>query len=133
MNGVVGSAYITSLLQGELYAIRLACGMVKDMELNRVMIELNSQLAIKLSVSDPPWEVMALVFDVRHFRQQFRFGFSCINRVANDLAHEVASSARRGLLNPNWVSSPPSRVSSVLAIVFFFLVSPVGHVLAFCQ
>lgn len=75
MNGVVGSAYITSLLQGELYAIRLACGMVKDMELNRVMIELNSQLAIKLSVSDPPWEVMALVLDVRHFRNSSGLAF----------------------------------------------------------
>lgn len=58
-------------------------------------------------------------FGCQTLSQQFGFGFSCINRVANDLAHEVASSARRGLLNPNWVSSPPSRVSSVLAIESF--------------
>lgn len=66
VDGRVVSAEIDSSLHGELLAVRLACGMAKVLELRGVQIESDNQMAIKLSVSehDPPWSVMAVVFDI---------------------------------------------------------------------
>ncbi|KAH7860381.1 hypothetical protein Vadar_012770 [Vaccinium darrowii] len=66
INGAVGSACISSPLQGELLAIQRACGTGKDLGLHGFEIEFDNQVAIKLNVSelDPPWEVSAVVWDI---------------------------------------------------------------------
>lgn len=63
IEGSVGNAQIGSPLQGELYAIRQACGMASALNMLSVTIESDNKTAIKLSASelDPPWEVMVLV------------------------------------------------------------------------
>lgn len=82
VHGNVECAFISSPLQGELLAICLACGMVTDLKLNKVEIESDNQLAVKLSGSElvPPWEVMAVVLDVRQFCRDLGLTVSWINR-----------------------------------------------------
>ncbi|KAI8538927.1 hypothetical protein RHMOL_Rhmol09G0141300 [Rhododendron molle] len=67
VNGNMSSVKVSSPLQGELLALRFACGMVKTLGLLGAVIESDNQVAIKLSVSelDPPWEVASVVMDIR--------------------------------------------------------------------
>ncbi|KAI8551927.1 hypothetical protein RHMOL_Rhmol06G0225300 [Rhododendron molle] len=90
--------------------------MAKVLELRGAQIESDNQMAIKFSVSelDPPWSVMAVVFDIRRIYQEEEFSCAWINREANELAHVVASEALRGVLPANWVSSPSVGVLSIL-------------------
>lgn len=124
VNGSTGSCEIASTLQGELNAIRMACKMAASMEINQATIESDCQQAIKLSVSeqDPPWDVMALVFDIRYFRNLLGLSFSWVRREANGLAHEVATSFKKGKLPLNWVSCPSPSILSLLARDFLSVV-----------
>lgn len=70
VNGTTVSSQISSPLQGELLAIRQACGMAcdfTDLGYQNVTIESDCQAAIKLSVSElvSPWEVAAVVWDIK--------------------------------------------------------------------
>ncbi|KAI8544640.1 hypothetical protein RHMOL_Rhmol08G0312200 [Rhododendron molle] len=116
IDGHVISATVSSSLQGELLAIRLACGMASSMGLTEVEIESDNQLAIKLSASElvPPWEVEAVVQDIRFMKQSGGISFKWVKREANGLAHVVASKSLRRLLPRNWVANPPSFVASIL-------------------
>ncbi|KAF7139221.1 hypothetical protein RHSIM_Rhsim07G0138700 [Rhododendron simsii] len=116
IDGHVISAKVTSSLQGELLAIRLACAMANSLGLLEVEIESDNQMAIKLSASElvPPWEVGAVVQDIRLLSQSGGFSFKWVKREANGLAHLVASYSLRSLLPRNWVASPPAFVDSIL-------------------
>ncbi|XP_058223256.1 uncharacterized protein LOC131332968 [Rhododendron vialii] len=116
VDGRVIDAKIVSSLHEELVAVRSACGMVKTMGLRGVTIESDNQKAIKLSVSElvPPWEVMAVVWDIRKLCQEEGISCAWSIREANGLAHEVASEALRGVLPVNWVSSPSSCLVSIV-------------------
>lgn len=109
INGSVDSAKVTSPLQGEALAIRKACGMMKELGMDRVEIESDKKLAIKLSVSelDPPWEIATIIWDIRQFREEMGVSFAWARRKANELAHLVATKALKELLPVSWVSSPP--------------------------
>ncbi|KAI8560612.1 hypothetical protein RHMOL_Rhmol04G0271600 [Rhododendron molle] len=48
VDGRVVNAEISSLLHGELLAIRTACGMVKALGIYGVLIESNNQMAFKV-------------------------------------------------------------------------------------
>lgn len=117
VDGNVAFVRASSPLQGELLAIRQACGMVRSLGLNEAVIESDNQQAIKLSVSElvPPWEVMALVMDIRQIRQEADLKLVWARREANGLAHVVATMALKNLLPCNWVGSPPSFVSAIVA------------------
>ncbi|KAI8553628.1 hypothetical protein RHMOL_Rhmol05G0030900 [Rhododendron molle] len=121
-NGILvnGSAVLTSVsssLQGELVAIRQACGMISDLGYQNALVESDSQVAIKLSVSElvPPWEVSAVVWDIRKMREDLNIIFGWVKRTANKLAHVVAKKALKGLLPRDWVVLPPNFISSILA------------------
>ncbi|KAI8524768.1 hypothetical protein RHMOL_Rhmol13G0174800 [Rhododendron molle] len=106
-----------SSLHGELLAIRLAGGMIKAMGLRGALIESDNQTAIKLSVSEsvPPWEVMAVVGDIRKLKMEEGISFAWIKREANGLAHAVAAEAMTGCLPVNWMSFPSSFVMSIVS------------------
>lgn len=85
-------------------------------EPQQCLIESDNQVAIKLSVSelDPPWEVAAVVMDIRQMKREENIGFAWIRRSANELAHVVATKALRNLLPFSWVAASPSFISSVV-------------------
>ncbi|KAH7843546.1 hypothetical protein Vadar_018002 [Vaccinium darrowii] len=123
VDGLVGSEVVSSPLQGELLAIRRACGMAKALNLFGVTIESDNQTAIKLSVSElvPPWEVLTVVLDIREFVSSLGLCLAWVKREANELAHVVASNAVRGNLPVNWISFPPRSVSLCLCKESFSL------------
>ncbi|KAI8551674.1 hypothetical protein RHMOL_Rhmol06G0204500 [Rhododendron molle] len=121
VNGQVINAKINSPLHGELVAIRLACGMVKSLGIRRAIVESDNQMAIKLSVSElvPPWDVAAVVLDIRQLCEEEEIKCAWIKRSANGLAHSVAGQALKGLLLVNWVVSPSVAIlSSVTRDIF---------------
>ncbi|KAE9465841.1 hypothetical protein C3L33_02247, partial [Rhododendron williamsianum] len=67
VDGSTATFPVSSVLQGELEAIRRACYMVEGLKVSPVMIESDSRRAIELSVSElvPPWEVFEVVMDIR--------------------------------------------------------------------
>ncbi|KAH7862425.1 hypothetical protein Vadar_004635 [Vaccinium darrowii] len=95
LEGRATSIQADSNLDGELQAIRVACEMAKGMGLKEVEIESDNKQAISLNVSElvPPWNVSAVVMDIRHFAKEGNFLFRWVKRTANMVAHEVASLA----------------------------------------
>ncbi|KAG5532237.1 hypothetical protein RHGRI_026761 [Rhododendron griersonianum] len=67
----------------------------------------NAQL-ISLSVSElvPPWEVLAILSDIRLLAKDEGLSFRWTPREGNEAAHWVASS-QASSLGPNWVVYPP--------------------------
>lgn len=129
MNGNVAPARVSSPLQGELLAIRLACGMARSLGFNGAVIESDNQMAIKLCIFElvPPWEVGSSVLDIRQLKQELELKYTWVKREANGLVHVVASKAVRGLLPSNWLASPPDFVASVLDSNFWSLLKPCGQ------
>ncbi|KAI8537679.1 hypothetical protein RHMOL_Rhmol09G0042900 [Rhododendron molle] len=109
---------ILSALQGELVAIREACFMVSRSSWQGATVESDCREAILLSSSEniPPWEVAAVVLDIRELAKARGIIFSWARRTANKAVHTVAALAKSGNLPCNWVSSPPFSLLSVLEI-----------------
>lgn len=105
-----------SSLKGELLAIRTACEMVISLGLKDVEVESDNRQAILLSVSEsvPPWDVRAVVLDIRHLATKGSISFRWVRRQANKAAHEVAALALRNSLPRNWSVNPPLSLISVL-------------------
>lgn len=68
-----------------------------------------------MSELDPPWEVSAVVWDIKQLGLEMKIKFRWIRRTANALAHAVATKVIRGLLPGHWVAYPPSFFPSILA------------------
>ncbi|KAI8527749.1 hypothetical protein RHMOL_Rhmol12G0098800 [Rhododendron molle] len=88
VNGLTGLTNVSSPLQGELEAIRQACGMISDLGYQNALVESDSQVAIKLSVSElvPTWEVFVVVWDIRRMREDLNIRFGWVKRTASRLA-----------------------------------------------
>ncbi|XP_028055444.1 uncharacterized protein LOC114259611 [Camellia sinensis] len=69
IDGVVTSFFSATALQAEAYAVRLACCLAQLNRLSTAEFENDNQELIKLCVPEtvPPWEIMAVVVDVRSF------------------------------------------------------------------
>ncbi|KAL7260454.1 hypothetical protein ACSBR1_006171 [Camellia fascicularis] len=67
IDGVAKSVVISSVLQGEALAIRMACHMAKALNLSNIEIEGDNKQVILLCVSEtvPPWECNAILHDTR--------------------------------------------------------------------
>ncbi|KAI8031604.1 hypothetical protein LOK49_LG01G00240 [Camellia lanceoleosa] len=85
VDGLVSKIRLRSVAQGELLAIRYACLMAAAFDLTDVQIESDSQSVIHLCVSEgvPPWELLALLCDVRALASSRHLGFSWCPRRAN--------------------------------------------------
>ncbi|KAI8530759.1 hypothetical protein RHMOL_Rhmol11G0084200 [Rhododendron molle] len=88
--------------------------------MKEVIVESDNKQAITLSVSEwvPPWDVRALVLDIRQYAKEGAFIFKWVRRSANKVAHEVAPLALHRLLPCNWISNPPLSLVSVLNFDF---------------
>ncbi|XP_058185931.1 uncharacterized protein LOC131303156 [Rhododendron vialii] len=80
-----------------------------------VSIESDCASLISLSVSElvPPWEVSALITDIRKIGAELELSFCWTPREGNEAAHWIASS-RASTLGCNWVSTPPVPLLSIL-------------------
>lgn len=78
LDGRAISIQADSSLDGELQAIRVACEMAKGLGLKEVEIESDNKQAITLNVSElvPPWNVNAVVQDIRHFAKEGKLLFN---------------------------------------------------------
>ncbi|KAI8535287.1 hypothetical protein RHMOL_Rhmol10G0162000 [Rhododendron molle] len=116
VDGSTATFPVSSILQGELEAIRRACYMVEGLKGSPIMIESDNKRAIELSVSEfvPPWEVFAVVMDIRKLVQQLNLKVEWVKRSANKIAHQVAAWASKGQLNPAWISTPSVSLLSLL-------------------
>ncbi|KAI8569738.1 hypothetical protein RHMOL_Rhmol02G0300500 [Rhododendron molle] len=109
-DGSIHSFKSSSVLLGELEAIRKACLLARDMCAVPITIESDNKTAISLSVSElePPWEVYPLIMDIRAVRRQRNLELIWVKRSANKVAHQVASLAAKGQLSLDWVANPPA-------------------------
>lgn len=91
--------------------MREACLMAKEaLELSQVTIENKNSQIISLCSSDlePPWEVEAIVKDIRILKQSSGFRFLSVRKNANRAAHWCAASA--------FYVTPPLNVSLSLPV-----------------
>ncbi|KAG5545805.1 hypothetical protein RHGRI_018086 [Rhododendron griersonianum] len=105
----------TSALHAEASVIREACLFAKALNLSSVCIENDNAQLISLSVSElvPPWEVLAILSDIRLLAKDEGLSFRWTPREGNEAAHWVASS-QASSLGPNWVVYPPEILYSIL-------------------
>ncbi|KAL7189912.1 hypothetical protein ACSBR1_039536 [Camellia fascicularis] len=70
----------------------MACLMIQAHNLSNVEIESDNQLVIQLSVSEmvPPWEISAMILDIRAIALQFHLLFTWTRCSNNKVAHWVA-------------------------------------------
>ncbi|KAI7995878.1 hypothetical protein LOK49_LG11G02291 [Camellia lanceoleosa] len=117
LDGIVTSFFSASTLHAEAVAVRLACRLVQMYGLSLADIENDNQELIHLCVSEtvPPWEIMAIVADIRSFARDRDWKFMWTRRTNNSAAHWVASAHYRSTLPANWVSCVPQDFVSVLS------------------
>ncbi|XP_028055940.1 uncharacterized protein LOC114260082 [Camellia sinensis] len=109
VDGMVRTTRLRFVVQCELLAIRHACLMADALNLTTAEIESDCKSVIQLCVSEgvPPWELLALICDVRSLASHRSLVFRWCPRQANRAAHWVASAFFRNSLPLNWVTQPP--------------------------
>ncbi|KAG5556475.1 hypothetical protein RHGRI_006921 [Rhododendron griersonianum] len=105
----------TSAFLAEASVLREACLFAKALNLSSVCIENDNAQLISLSVSElvPPWEVLAIISDIRLLAREEGLSFRWTPREGNEAAHWVASS-QASSIGPNWVVYPPEILYSIL-------------------
>lgn len=109
VDGMVCKVRVRSVAQGELLAVRHACLMAGALNLAAVDIESDCKSVIHLCVSEgvPPWELLALLNDVRSMATSRQLNFLWCPRMGNRAAHWVASAYLHNSLPTDWVAQPP--------------------------
>ncbi|XP_028099060.1 uncharacterized protein LOC114298654 [Camellia sinensis] len=117
IDGNAKTVSASSASQAEACAVRMACLMVKAHNLSFVEIESDNQMVIKLCVSEqvPPWELSAIILDIRHFASVYHLSFSWTHRSNNRVAHWVATSQASQVLPVSWAGFPPDSLLSLLS------------------
>lgn len=62
----------------------------------------------------PPWEISAIISDIRQMAKQMHIKFSHTPQTCNRIAHWVASKAMQGSLDASWVSYRPEELVVLL-------------------
>ena len=108
-DGVAREVKVNSALQAEAYAIREACYLVSSRQAWGTYIFSDSKVLVSLLNLElvPPWEVTALVQDIKKMGADFGVSFCFVPRNLNRAAHWVANQMSRGTLPPNWMSVIP--------------------------
>ncbi|CAL5333984.1 unnamed protein product [Camellia sinensis] len=89
IDGIVTSFFSASALQVEAVAVCLVCCLAQMHGLSLADIENDNQELIHLCVSEtvPPWEIMAVVADIRSFARDRAWKFMWTRRTNNSAAH----------------------------------------------
>lgn len=116
IDGRTKHVHVSSVLQGEGEALRLATLMARSKNLSEIEIESDNKTAIMLSATEnvPPWDCCNVFLDIRDLAKEMSLKLTWTPRSTNAAAHWVATSTVRGLLSPDWVASPPPGLTSVL-------------------
>ena len=69
-------------------------------------------------IRTPPWEIDAIVQDIRFLAHHYDFRFYHVPRNINKLAHCIVRDACCNHLPCNWVASPSASVKSALDRLF---------------
>ena len=90
--------------------------MVSSRQARGINVYSDSKVLISLLSSEmvPPWEVAAVVHDIKKLGAEFGIHFFFVPRSFNRAAHWVANNMSRGLLPPNWMSVIPSDLDKCL-------------------
>ncbi|GMP61596.1 hypothetical protein CsSME_00023997 [Camellia sinensis var. sinensis] len=114
---MVSSFQSSSAFAAEAQAVRLATSLAQASNLSSITIESDNQAVIKLGASEnvPPWEVPAILLDIRHQVNQCNLKLKWTRRVHNRAANWVATTyAKQGLPPSCWVSDPPFTLAEIL-------------------
>ncbi|KAI7988222.1 putative ribonuclease H protein [Camellia lanceoleosa] len=117
IDGNARTVSASSASQAEAYAVRMACLMVRGHKMSFVEIESDNQLVIKLCVSEqvPPWELSAIIMDIRSFASAYQLSFSWTNRSNNRVANWMAQTQASQSLPVSWAVLPPVSFLSLLS------------------
>ncbi|CAL5389426.1 unnamed protein product [Camellia sinensis] len=117
IDGIVTAFFSASALQAEAVAVRLACRLAQMHGLSLADIENDNQELIHLCVSEtvPPWEIMAVVADIRSLARDKAWNFMWTRRTNNSAAHWVANAHYRSALPASWVTCVPQDFGYVLS------------------
>ncbi|KAL7189189.1 hypothetical protein ACSBR1_038949 [Camellia fascicularis] len=109
LDGIATKIRLTTVVQGEAIAVRLACAMTRALQCAAVEIESDNKFVIHLCVSEgvPPWEICAVIQDIRSLGHSGGLAFKWSPRVRNKAAHWVATACLHDYLPLHWVSQPP--------------------------
>ncbi|KAL7243137.1 hypothetical protein ACSBR1_015538 [Camellia fascicularis] len=109
VDGMACKIRVRSVAQGELLAVRHACLMADASNLAVVDVESDCKSVIYLCVSEgvPPWELLAMISDVRYLATNRQLNFVWCPRKGNRAAHWVASACLYNSLPNDWVTQPP--------------------------
>ncbi|KAL7172332.1 hypothetical protein ACSBR2_031930 [Camellia fascicularis] len=100
VDGRTSIVHVSSTLQGEARAVRMACDFSQTLNLRQVSVEGDNKTVIELSVSElvPPWDCMTIIHDIRSAKSRSNISFSWSPRSSNRVAHWVASRNLIGML-----------------------------------
>nr|GEV17724.1 ubiquitin carboxyl-terminal hydrolase 9-like [Tanacetum cinerariifolium] len=104
-----------SPLNAEIIAVHYACSLASDRGWFNVTVESDSHLAISLACSEatPPWNLAALVDDIRLWANNMELSFSWVNRECNQVAHWVAPHAFSTTSSSSWDVYFPQELTSL--------------------
>ncbi|XP_028089296.1 uncharacterized protein LOC114289726 [Camellia sinensis] len=108
LDDIAAKIRLTIVVQGETIAVCLACAMARAIQCVAVEIESDSKTVIQLCVSEgvPPWEICAIIQDIRSLAHSGGLTFKWSPRVRNRAAHWVATACLHDYLPVHWVSQP---------------------------
>ncbi|KAL7162800.1 hypothetical protein ACSBR2_043141 [Camellia fascicularis] len=118
VDGRTSIVHVSSTLQGEARAVRMAYAFSQTLNLSQVSVEGDNKTVIELSVSElvPPWDCMAIIHDIRSAKSRSNISFSWSPRSSNRVAHWVASCNLTGMLPLDWVAHPPPALRAILSL-----------------
>ena len=104
-----------SPLHAEIIAVHSACSLAFNRGWFNAIVESDSQVAISLSSleSPPPWNLAALVDDIRLWAKNMHISFSWVNRDSNQVAHWVARYAFSNTLEFSCDFTFPNELTSL--------------------
>lgn len=93
-----GRAMVSSAIAIEAWALRIACVMAMEQGYSDVIFETDCQNLFRYvsnSKTECPWEIEAIVNDIRKWASYNRWSFRWCGRNLNKAAHWVASQCRK--------------------------------------
>ncbi|KAI8004783.1 hypothetical protein LOK49_LG08G02438 [Camellia lanceoleosa] len=108
IDGLTKQVHINSTMQGEALAIRLACALVKYLNLSLVEIFGDNLAVILLCVSEkiPLWECDVIIKGIRLLACQGGVSFKWFPRVVNRAFRRIARVCLDKVLPLDWASCP---------------------------
>lgn len=108
--------YALSALVAEALAVRDALRLVRSMNLQHVVFELDNASIIDASRGTKEFrEIQNIIHDIIFIKTSFSScGFTWVKRTGNKVAHQIAALAKSNMLQGNWVMNLPESLQKVI-------------------